>query len=248
MNPNECPCSGWRRGLLLVLFTALAVASAACSNPEKAKAEHVARGEAYLKEKKWQEASLEFRNAIQIDDRLAAAHWGLARAYEGLGQIAPAFDELRRTAELDPNNLDARVRLGNYYILAYQSQKDDKLKDEALRLANDVLQRDANHIEGHILKGTIFYTLGERGKALEELNTAIRLDPNRVESLLSLALYYRQEKDTARAEELYRRAISINDNSSLAHLEYAKFLAGLNRPDAAEGEFRKAVEVDPQNR
>ena len=55
-----------------------------CTNPEKAKAAHLSKGEAYLKDSKFQEASIEFRNAIQIDDNLAAAHWGLARAYEGL--------------------------------------------------------------------------------------------------------------------------------------------------------------------
>ena len=66
------------------LLLAAVISLAGCSNPEKAKAEHVRKGEAYLKDSKFQEASLEFRNAIQIDDKLAAAHWGLARAYEGL--------------------------------------------------------------------------------------------------------------------------------------------------------------------
>ena len=55
------------------LLLAAVISLAGCSNPEKAKAEHVARGEAYLKESKFQEASLEFRNAIQIDNNLAAA-------------------------------------------------------------------------------------------------------------------------------------------------------------------------------
>ncbi|HEY1404162.1 MAG TPA: tetratricopeptide repeat protein, partial [Pyrinomonadaceae bacterium] len=44
------------------------------------------------------------------------------------------------------------------------------------------------------------------------------------------------------------RALSINDRSALAHLEYAKFFITQNRPDMAEVEFRRAVEVDPENR
>ncbi|HZG51997.1 MAG TPA: hypothetical protein VEZ40_07670, partial [Pyrinomonadaceae bacterium] len=142
MNHKECPRSGSGRSLssvlLALIVAACAFATVACSNPEKAKAEHLERGEAYLTEKKFQEASLEFRNAVQIDDKLAQAHWGLARAYEGMEQFTQAFEELRRTVALDANNLDARVRLGNYYVLGYQQTKDEKLRDEAHRLVEEV--------------------------------------------------------------------------------------------------------------
>ncbi|HET9789415.1 MAG TPA: hypothetical protein VFP47_19935, partial [Pyrinomonadaceae bacterium] len=63
------------------LLLAASVFLAGCTNPEQSKAEHVAKGEAYLKESKFQEASLEFRNAIQIDEQFGPAHWGLARAF-----------------------------------------------------------------------------------------------------------------------------------------------------------------------
>ncbi|HKP72951.1 MAG TPA: tetratricopeptide repeat protein, partial [Pyrinomonadaceae bacterium] len=250
MNHKECPRSGNGRSLLSVLLALLivALATAACSNPEKAKAEHVRRGEAYLTEKKFQEASLEFRNAVQIDNKLAQAHWGLARAYEGMGQYTQAFEELRATAELDPNNLEARVRLGNYYIVAFQQSKDDKLRDEAKRLYEEVLAKDPNNIEGHILKATVLYASGKSEEALASLNRAVELNPNRTESLMSLALYYRQVGDAAKAEEVYKRALAANDRSALAHLEYAKFLVSQNRKDVAEAEFRRAAEVEPENR
>jgi tetratricopeptide (TPR) repeat protein len=250
MNRQECQRSGARRGLLPFLLATLALllVASACSDPEKTKLEHLSRGEAYLKEKKYQEASLEFRNAVQIDDRAAQAHWGLARAYEGSGQFAQAVDEMQRTIQLDPNNLDARVRLGNYYIVAYQQTKDAKAKDEASRLAEEVLQKDPNHVEGHILRGTILFATGDRAGALAELTKAVELNPRRVESLISVALYYRQTGDAAKAEEMYQRAMGIDDSSALVHLEYARFLVQQNRMDKADEQFRRAVQVDPQNR
>ena len=252
MNHKECPRSGSGRSLSSVLLAfvvaACALASVACSNPEKAKAEHVERGEAYLTEKKFQEASLEFRNAVQIDDNLAQAHWGLARAYEGMEQYTQALDELQRTVTLDANNLDARVRLGNYYVLAYQQTKNDKQRDEAQRLADEVLQKDPKHIEGHILLGSIRFASGKREEAFAAITRAVELNPQRVESLMSLALFHRQVGETAKAEEIYKRALSVNDRSALVHLEYAKFFVSQNRPDLAEAEFRRAVEVEPQNR
>src|SRR2546423_15607300 len=129
---------------LLSVFLAAVFAISACSNPEKAKIAHVEKGEAYLKDEKFQEAALEFRNAIQIDEKLASAHWGLARAYEGLQRFQEAFEELRKTTELAADNLDARVKLGTYYIPAAKGHSE--LIAEAERLAKEILQKNPNHI------------------------------------------------------------------------------------------------------
>ena len=231
---------------LLSLLLAATIAISGCANPEKTKIAHVEKGEAYLKEEKFQEASLEFRNAIQIDESMASAHWGLARAYEGLQRFHEAFEELGKTTELDANNLEARVKLGNYYIAG--AKDNPGLILEAQRLANQVLQKDANYIEGHLLMGSIYYAQKENDKAFAEINHAIDLDPKRVESYLSLARFYIVMSDKGKAEQTFQRAISVNGNSGLAHTEYGKYLVQQNRLGEAEAEMSKAVEVDPTNR
>jgi tetratricopeptide (TPR) repeat protein len=232
--------------VFLSLLLAAVFAMSGCANSEKTKLAHVEKGEAYLKQEKFQEASLEFRNAIQIDEKFAAAHWGLARSYEGLQRFQETFEELRRTTDLDANNLPARVMLGNYLIAAAKGHPE--LIAEADRLANQILQKDPNRVEGHILKATVFYSQNERDKALAEFNQAINLDPKRVESYLSLARFYVVISNNAKAEETYQRAISVNGNSGLAHTEYGKYLVQLNRLADAEAEMSKAVEVEPTNR
>jgi tetratricopeptide (TPR) repeat protein len=242
---SECPGYLYYPTLLCILLAAIIVLSG-CTNPEKAKAEHVSRGEAYLKDSKFQEASLEFRNALQIDDKLAAARWGLARAYEGLQRVPEMIDELRRTVTLDPANLDAQTKLGNYYLAGSRGKAD--VIAEAERLAKEVLAKNPDHIEGHILMGSVLFAQKQTEKAFAELNRAIELDPKRVESYLSLGRFYLVTRDTTKAEELYRKAISVNPDSPLAHSEYGRFLAQNNRPAEAEAELRKAVEVAPTDR
>lgn len=241
---NECYARHYRSFLCLLL--AALVTLSGCTNAEKAKAEHVSRGEAYLKDLKYQEASLEFRNAIQIDANLAAAHWGLARAFEGLQRYPEMIDELRKTLELDKANQEARLKLGNYYLAASRGRQE--LITEAERLAKEALDRDANNIEAHILMGSVLFARDDREKAFAELNRAIELDPNRIESYLSMARFYIVTKENNKAEELYRKAIGINPNSSLAHAEYGKYLVQQNRPQEAEAELLKAVEVGPNDR
>jgi tetratricopeptide (TPR) repeat protein len=247
MNQQECT----RRAFVLARFIIILVAALgliSCKSAETSKAEHLQRGEAFLKEKKFQEATLEFRNAIQIDDRLAQAHWGLAQSYEGLQRFAEMIDELKRTIDLDANNLDARVKLGTYYVGANAIRKSDELVAEAERLVKDVLQKDPNHVAGHVLFADVLFAQDKRQEALSELNRAIELDPKRVESVIALAKYYIRTNDIAKADEIFRRAVSVNEQSALAHDEYAKFLVQAGRTDQAEAEFRRAVEVEPGNR
>lgn len=234
-----------------VFFLALLCAlTLACSNPEQEKAQHVTRGEALLKDKKYEEASLEFRNAIQIDPNMGNAHWGLAQAYEGLQRIPEAAESLRKAIEVDPNHLEARVRLGNYYILYYQANPKEgaQLLDDAERLARETLEKDPNHIEGHILTANVLFARGKRAEAETELKRAIEINPQRVESHLSLARFYMSTGNVAKADETLKRAISIDGNSALARIEYGRFLVGTNRLAQAETEFARAVEADPKNR
>lgn len=241
----QCRTKFYYATLLSFLIAAVFVLGG-CTNPEKAKAEHLSKGEAYLKDSKFQEASIEFRNAVQIDDSLAAAHWGLARAYEGLGRFQETFEELRKTTSLDANNLEARVKLGNYYIAG--SRGKSELIAEAERMAKEILEKDQNNIEGHILKGSVLFAQAKPDEAFAELNRAVELDPKRSESYLSLARFHLVNKDPANAEETFKRAISVNNNSALAHTEYGKFLAQSNRLPEAEAELKKAVEVAPADR
>lgn len=245
MKRIECRGQSSFSMLLALLLASLFVLSG-CTSPEKAKAEHVSRGEAFLKEQKFQEASLEFRNAVQIDDKYGAAHWGLARAYEGLERFQEAFDELRRAIDLDKNNLEAKVTLGNYYMAG--ANRSAEALAGAEQLAKEILQKDPNHIEGHILNGSVLFAQNQRDQAFAELNKAIELDPKRVKSYLSLARFYLVTKELPKAEETYKRAIALNNGSALVHTEYGKFLVQVNRQDEAEAELRKAVEVEPNDR
>jgi tetratricopeptide (TPR) repeat protein len=244
MKDRECRRKFYVLPLFVVLIAAFVLG--ACTTPEKAKAQHIARGQALLKDKKFQEAVLEFRGALQIDEKLADGHWGLANAYEGLQRYQEAFDEMRQTVELDANNLDVRVKLGNYYLAG--AKQSPAALSEAERLAKEVLQKDPNHIEGHILMGSVLFALEKKQDALAELNRAVELNPQRVESYLSLARFYVQTNDIAGAETIYQRAISVSSGSAMAHYEYGKFLVGAQRLNQAEAEFQQAVQAEPQNR
>ena len=98
----------------------------------------------------------------------------------------------------------------------------------AEKIAREILQKDPNNIEGHILMGSVLFNQNKKDEAFAELNKAIQIDPKRVESYLSLARFYLANQDPAKAEQQFKQALSVNPNSGLAHTEYGKFLVQTN--------------------
>ena len=90
---RECPFFTFRFLLQIALCGLLVFFISSCGG---SKNKHIARGEEYLQKRKFQEAVMEFRAAADIDKDSAAAHWGLARAFENLGQFNETVEELRK--------------------------------------------------------------------------------------------------------------------------------------------------------
>ena len=248
---------GYRRiAPLLILICALGIAG--CNkDPQKEKINFVNKGRQYLKEKRALEARIEFRNALLIDKKFADAWFGLGEADLVLNNLREAFDAFSSAADLDQNNLEARVRLGNIY-LQYFKPVDISIK-EAERLAKEVLQKDANHIEGHILLASVRTSQKRWDEAKTELDKALALDPKRTESYLSVARFYDQRGKASEnpaeakglideAERTYRKALETDPKSIIARLAISDFYYASGRKDNAELELKKAFEIDANDK
>ncbi len=235
-------CQNFRfRFLLLAFLLAAGLTFTSCSRQSKEK--HLARGEEYLRARKYTEAVMEFRTVADIDKNSAEAHWGLARAFENLGQFYETIEELQKVVDLKPENLEAKVKLGNYYLLTEPPQTS-----EAETILEDVFARDPNFIEGHILKASLSAAQGKpETEILAALDKAVSLDPNRVESYMSLARYFMRTDKAPEAEAAINKGISVNREAALGYLEYGRFLDYSARPAEAEAQFKRAVEVEPKN-
>ena len=242
-----------------LLITLLAGALANCSNPQKNKLEYLTRGQEYLKSQLYQEASLEFRNALQIDRNLADAHFGLGETLLAQGNLQEAADRFLQTAKLDQKNVTARLRLGQM-LLQYTRvgrAMDDATK-EGERLANEVLAQDANNPEAIILLSDIRALQKRYEEAKEELDRAIRLNPTRAEPAVALARYYdRRASDLppaetvklkAQADAAFKDGVTKNPKSALVRLAYGDFLYANRRIAEAEQQLQQAYVNDPKDR
>ncbi len=186
---------------------------------------------------------MEFRAVSEIDKDSAEAHWGLARAFENLGKYDETLNELRETVRLAPNNLEAKAKLGTYYLIAVPPNVA-----EAEKLVGDIFARDPNFVEGYILKAALFAASQKsEQEVIEILNQAVALNPNRTETYLSCARYFNRIKRPQEAEQWIQKGIAVNPNRSIGYLEYGRFLSSAARPSEAETQFVKAAQIEPAN-
>ena len=126
--------------IAVALLFALLVAG--CSkDPEVAKREFVASGDAYVQQKKYAEAVIEYRNAIQQDPRFGEARLKLADTYMELNQPAEAIREYIRAADLLPENIDVQIKAGRMLLLAGQFEDAQSRADHVLQRMESTFRR-----------------------------------------------------------------------------------------------------------
>lgn len=207
------------------------------------KEKHLSRGEEYLQKRKFHEALMEFRTAAEIDRTSGDAQWGLARAYENLGQLGETIEALRKAVDYSPDNLAAKVRLGNYYLLV-----QPPMIAESEKIVEDIFAKDPNHIEGRILKASVAAAQNKpEAEVLQTLDEAIALDPKRTDSYISKARYFQKIDKPTQAEETIKSGIAVSPNVAVGYTEYGRFLEYANRAVESEAQYLKAVQVEPKN-
>ena len=236
---RECPNLQSRLARTLLLLT-LGTFLFACGSST---AKFLARGEEYLTKRKFHDALMQFRSAVESDKNSAKAHWGMARSYENLGQFSAALEELRKTTELDDSNLEAKSKLGNYFLLVQPA-----MIAEAEKIQEQVAAADPKFIEGVVLKASILAAQSRPDtEVVAKINEAIAIDPKRTETYLSLSRYYMTNERGADAEAAIQKGISMNPEQALGLIEYGRVLTYAARDAEAEVQFNKAIAVGPAN-
>jgi tetratricopeptide (TPR) repeat protein len=229
-----------RRLLVLFAINFLLISVPGCSrDPEVMKQKHFERGDRYFEQGKYREAAIEFLNATKIDPQFTKAHRQLAETYIRLQTWPEAYRELQRTAELDSDDEQVRIKLGNLLIAARSFA-------EARGVAEDLLKKNPNSPEAHVLLAELNAAEGNAKAALIEQERAVSLDPNRADLLVGLA-GLQSPTDVVLAESTLKKALAIDSKSIAAIEALALIYENTGRQEQAETLLRQGIELDPKN-
>jgi tetratricopeptide (TPR) repeat protein len=199
----------------------------------------ISSGDRYAKAGKYQEAVIQFRNAIAIDPRFAAAHYKLADAYIKLKLSQQAYQELLTTVELDSGNTGAQLELAALWVRGHKYA-------EAQRSLEKILAADPGNARAHSVLGDKYAAEQAWPLAIREFETAIALDSAAAaENYNSLAFAYASAGRIAEAEATLRRATEVRPPSVDAIVKLGQFYITQHKLEEAEIALRKAGEVDP---
>lgn len=228
--------SNWRPVLALCLIAGLL---SSCSlNPNVRKQKDFQRGQRYFEKGQYNEAAIEFTNAIKIDPNYADAHYQLGESFLRLQMSQRAYQELARAVELRPEDTHARIEMTNLLILG-RNWQDAKQQTDLL------LKKQPNDPAIHALAASLLAAQSNLPGAIAEMQKAIALDSGRWELYLDIALLQQRNNQPAAAEASFKKVIELNPKAMQARLVLGAFYQSQNRPAEAEQQFRDAIPMDP---
>src|SRR5215831_2652518 len=223
----------------LLLASVVALAWVLLFVPEAKLEEHRTGAIAYIGKGQYKEAVIELKNVIQIDPTDADGHYRLALTYLKLGgmtNIKAAYGELTKTVDLDGSNRDAQLKLGELELVSQQPAK-------AGERAEAVLASAPQDIQGLILRGQSLISQKNFYQGIADLKRAIELDPKKIQPYITLADAYLNMKNAPAAEAALGQGQKANPQSPHVRVAMGNFWYVTGKPDKAEAEYRRALEL-----
>src|SRR5882724_11376451 len=162
------------------LILSLLLFSASCSLDPKAQAQRfLVNGNKFYDKGKYAEASIMYRRALQKDRLYGEAYYRLGLNELKRGSFTDSVRALRRAVELQPDNIDAAVRLGDLYLLAFSANPNQAkaIVQEIQELVDKLSRKNPNSYEALRLQGHIALANKDIPVAVEKFQAANKLKP-----------------------------------------------------------------------
>ncbi len=229
---------GWQRRLGVAALVAVSLGLAACSSPEDKVASFYKKGQGYMQSADYVKASLEFKNALQINPNNVPAMYGLALIAEHNSNWDQTNALLRRVIELDPQHLQAHIKLGKLLLAAGRAEAAKEYSDAAMALA----PTDADVIA---LRAAIVFQQGDRAQAVELAKQALEQRADQTDALVVLATARIADGDIDGGLARLDEALKTNERDLALQLIKARTLEKAGRLDDAEATYQKLLGFNP---
>lgn len=186
---------------------------------------------------RYNQAILEFDQAIALDPRLTRAYLMRGRSQIALSEIRKALADFEQVVALDPENeagyvdrAAAELELNDIQATLADSEHALRLNPESDRAHNlkGVCLRSQGHVTEALAEFTravsldanldnlyqraaTYQQMGRHAEALADLNRAVQIDPANAEAYFARAASKRQTGDASGAEEDHRKGRVLND-------------------------------------
>lgn len=185
-------------------------------------------GYMYYKMGKYTDSIKFFKNAIKIEGTFAPAHSNLGLVLKILKFYHEAEEELQIAKQLDPLSFATTANLAELF----RKTNDHK---KAIKAYKEVIKIDDSHSKIHYNLGTVLQESSDKTEILEEAvrcyRRSLELEPDFYLALVNLGSVLGKLGKYKESAELSRRAITIQNDDEIPHMNLAKALRQMGRID-----------------
>jgi tetratricopeptide (TPR) repeat protein len=231
--------------ILTLIFAATLIT--ACTK-ETRKARLHSEADDYFKAGNYDKAKLTYLNALQLDPQNAIAFERIGAMWQDDGAPLRAAPFLKKASELDPKNIQTRIRLARCYVATghFADGTKEALKvleqapdngdaiitlTEAARSKEDIeaaeeqLQKfpKKNDASFYLAVANLSFNGGDLSTAGNALQQALAADPKSSAVHMAMGNLYLVQKDQKNAGEEFKKAADLAPVRSMERLKYAAF-------------------------
>ena len=177
---------------------------------------------------------------MPVDAMRVAAYVAIGVCAESKGDATQAETCYRAALDIDPNCVDACVRLARL-------RTGTGARGEAIALYQRAEQVDPQNADVQLGLGNIHFGLGDYDAAEARYEQAVRCAPdNGPHAHFSLGNVAYRKGDVATAADWYQKAIELGLSDAFVHSHLARALAQLGQWDRALAEYAFCLDTDPE--
>ncbi len=192
----------------------------------------------------------EYRLALEADPTSEYLSSGLAELYARTGRIRDAVSEAQDILKRDPKNLEAHRLLGHIYLRSLGDMQGGNGSDSVLKLAiqqyEEIVKLDPKSADDHVMLGRLYHADNQTKKGQEEEKTAIALAPDSEEAVATLAMFYTEEGNAAKAAETLGSIPEANRSAKLYLMLGGAYDQQKDYKKSIEA-YQKAIVLDRDN-
>ena len=177
-------------------------------DPDSAEA-HASRGLALFIAEKYDEAEREFDKAIALNPNLFEAWYYYGLASSSRGHFERAAELYSRASEVNPSDYQAPIFLAQAYHSLGRKHDEMKVRLGALSIIDRHLRLNPHDTRALYFGAGNFWRVGERAKATELAERALKQDQNEPVVLYNVACVYAEQGNSERAIDLLEKAVDL---------------------------------------
>lgn len=233
-----------RIAISAVLLCAFAILTTSCRQSAQG---YVTKGNQLFAAGKNDEAALNFRKAIQKDQRFGEAYYRLALVELKTGKAREAYEALTTANALLPDRTDVRVALADLLLVSYVNDKRRPavFYTQLRKLADELIARDANSYDGFRIKADLAWSDGQIKEAEEFFGKANSVKPMAPDLVVSWVQVLFQDGRSEEAEKIAQQLIQAHKDAGLIYDVLYGHYRALNQLVQAENILRTKVSNNP---